>query len=304
MALPAIAVIGAGLMGHGIAYRLAAAGHEVRVQDPDPAARQALAGKIGDICDLLGTSRSALERISGHADLASAVVGVETVIEAAPERLELKQSIFAALEQATAPGTILASNTSALPIHRIAETIGDRSRVVGAHFWNPPHLVPLVEVVLMGEANRPAAERISALLSSAGWHPVTVNRDIPGFIGNRLQHALKREAIALVAAGVCDAETIDDVVKLGFGARLSVLGPLEQSDLVGLDLTKSIHDTLMPDLDVTAVTHPYLEALIAKGDTGMKAGQGFRRWTPDQAEAVRQRLREFLVSQAQSRRQL
>ena len=90
-------------------------------------------------------------------------------------------------------------------------------------------------------------------------HPVLVNRDIPGFIGNRLQHALKREAIALVAAGVCDAETIDDVVKLGFGARMAVLGPLEQSDLVGLDLTKAIHDTLMPDLDVTPYTHPYLD---------------------------------------------
>ncbi|MDR3497011.1 MAG: 3-hydroxyacyl-CoA dehydrogenase NAD-binding domain-containing protein [Ancalomicrobiaceae bacterium] len=303
MAHPAIAVIGAGLMGHGIAYRLAAAGHEVRVHDPDPGARQALAAKIGDICDLLGTSRAALERISGHDDLASAVAGVEVVIEAAPERLELKQSIFAELERLTATGTILASNTSALPIARIAEKVGDRSRVVGTHFWNPPHLVPLVEVVLMGEANRASAEKASALLLRAGWHPVTVNRDIPGFIGNRLQHALKREAIALVAAGVCDAETIDDVVKLGFGARLAVLGPLEQSDLVGLNLTKSIHDTLMPDLDVTAVTHPYLQDLVARGDLGMKTGQGFRSWMPDQAEAVRQRLREFLVSQARSRRQ-
>jgi len=128
-----------------------------------------------------------------------------------------------------------------------------------------------------------------------------VHRDIPGFISNRLQHALKREAIALVAAGVCDAETNDDVVKHGFGARLGVLGPLEQSDLVGLDLTKNIHDTLMPDLDVTPRTHPYLEALIDRGDLGMKTGKGFRHWTPDEAEAVRQQLRHALIKSAMQR---
>ena len=166
--------------------------------------------------------------------------------------------------------------------------------MLGAHFWNPPHLVPLVEIVLMSAANRPAADCLAAILRAIGRHPVLVHRDIPGFIGNRLQHALKREAIALVAAGVCDAETIDDVVKQGFGARLGVLGPLEQSDLVGLDLTKNIHDTLVPDLDVTPHTHPYLEALIDKGELGMKTGKGFRRWTPDEAEAVRQRLRQTL----------
>ena len=153
----------------------------------------------------------------------------------------------------------------------------------------------------MGEANRPAGEKVAALLRGAGAYPVFVNRDIPGFIGNRLQHALKREAIALVAAGVCDAETIDDVVKHGFGARMAVLGPLEQSDLVGLDLTRAIHDTLMGDLDVTARTHPYLEDLVARGDLGMKTGKGFRRWTSQQAEAVRTRLRDFLVAAARKK---
>ena len=113
-----------------------------------------------------------------------------------------------------------------------------------------------------------------------------------------MQHALKREAIALVAAGVCDAEALDDVVKLGFGARLAVLGPLEQSDMVGLNLTKDIHDVLMPYLDVTPVTHPYLDALVAKGELGMKTGKGFREWTPEQAEAVRVRFKEFMARSA------
>jgi 3-hydroxybutyryl-CoA dehydrogenase len=231
-----------------------------------------------------------------------AVAGASLVIEAATEQVELKQRLFAELDRLAEPGAILASNTSAIPISRICSAVKDKSRVLGAHFWNPPHLVPLVEVVLMGPENRIAAETLVAMLTRLGRRPVLVQHDIPGFIGNRLQHALKREAIALVAAGVCDAETIDDVVKLGFGARLAVLGPLEQSDLVGLDLTKSIHDTLMPDLDVTPHTHPYLEALVSQGRLGAKSGRGFRRWTPEQAESARERLRRLLVDNAKSSR--
>jgi 3-hydroxybutyryl-CoA dehydrogenase len=130
---------------------------------------------------------------------------------------------------------------------------------------------------------------------------VHVRRDIPGFIGNRLQHALKREAIALLAAGVADAETIDRVVKDGFGARLAVLGPLEQSDLVGLDLTLDIHETLIPTLDRTEGPHPLLRRLVAEGKLGMKSGEGFRRWTREEADGVHARLRDFLVALAKRR---
>jgi 3-hydroxybutyryl-CoA dehydrogenase len=294
-------VIGAGLMGHGIAYLLAAAGHPVRVQDPSAEARAALPKRLTAIADLLGAAPSLVAHVEATADIAATVEGAEFVIEAAPEKLALKREIFAALERHAPPTAILASNTSAIPITNISADLQDKRRVVGAHFWNPPHLVPLVEIVLMGEENRPAGERLAAVLRAAGRHPVMVNRDVPGFIGNRLQHALKREAIAMVASGLCDAETIDDVVKLGFGARLAVLGPLEQSDLVGLDLTKNIHDTLMPSLDVTPVTHPYLEALVAAGDLGMKTGKGFRTWTPEAAEGVRRRLSEFLVRAARKK---
>jgi 3-hydroxybutyryl-CoA dehydrogenase len=298
---PRIAVIGAGLMGHGIAYLFAAGGYDVRVQDPAREALDKLPQRIRDICDLLHTDRAAVERVSGGPSIEWAVSGAGIVIEAALEKLALKQSIFADLERLAPTDAILASNTSALPITRIAAGLENKDRVLGAHFWNPPHLVPLAEIVLMSEANGPAADRLAAVLRAIGRHPVFVHRDIPGFIGNRLQHALKREAIALVAAGVCDAETIDDVVKQGFGARLAVLGPLEQSDLVSLDLTKNIHDTLMPDLDVTPRTQPYLEALVEKGELGMKTGKGFRRWTPEQAEAVRLRLRDALVKSATQR---
>ena len=293
-----IAVIGAGLMGHGIAYLFAASGHEVRVQDPVAAARETLQQRLHEICDLLGADRAAANRVTAGESIEWAAKDAGIVIEAALEQLPLKRAIFAELERAAPADAILASNTSALPITRISEGLKTRHRMVGSHFWNPPHLVPLVEIVLTGPENRPSADRLAGALRSAGRHPVLVHRDIPGFIGNRLQHAMKREAIALVASGVCDAETIDDVVKRGFGARLGVLGPMEQSDLVGLDLTKNIHDTLIPDLDVTSTTHPYLNALVEKGELGMKTGKGFRSWTAEESDAVRDRLRRALVARA------
>jgi 3-hydroxybutyryl-CoA dehydrogenase len=298
MEKPQIAVIGAGLMGHGIAYLFAAGGHEVRVQDPVAAARETLQQRLREICDLLGTDRAAADRVTAGESIEWAAKDAGIVIEAALEQLPLKRAIFAELERAAPADAILASNTSALPITRISEGLKTRHRMVGSHFWNPPHLVPLVEIVLTGPENRPSADRLAGALRSADRHPVLVHRDIPGFIGNRLQHAMKREAIALVASGVCDAETIDDVVKRGFGARLGVLGPMEQSDLVGLDLTKNIHDTLIPDLDVTSTTHPYLNALVEKGELGMKTGKGFRSWTAEESDAVRDRLRRALVARA------
>lgn len=220
------------------------------------------------------------------------------IIEAAPERLEIKQALFARFDELTPAKCILASNTSAIPIARIAEAVADKTRVIGTHFWNPPHLVRLVEVVQSDPESGPAIERAMAILAGAGWTPVHLKRDIPGFVGNRMQHALKREAIALVAAGVCDAETVDTVVKLGFGARLGVLGPLEQSDMVGLELTKNIHDVLLPDLDVTPHTQDYLNELIGAGNLGMKTGRGFRSWTPQEAKDVRLRLDNFMAQQA------
>jgi 3-hydroxybutyryl-CoA dehydrogenase len=303
MEKPRIAVIGAGLMGHAIAWLLAAAGHEVRVQDPDPKALEALPGRLADISDFLGRGDEVAKRVTGTDDMRRAVGKADIVFEAAPEDIALKQDLFRQFDVLAPATAILCSNTSVIPIGEISAGVADKSRVLGTHFWNPPHLVPLVEIVLMGPENRAAGETVAALLREAGRHPVFVNRDIPGFIGNRLQHALKREAIALVAAGVCDAETIDDVVKLGFGARLSVLGPLEQSDLVGLDLTKAIHDVLMPDLDATSQAHPYLEDLVARGDLGMKTGKGFRSWSADEADAVRERLRRFMAEAARSKRE-
>jgi len=296
-----ITIIGAGLMGHGIAHVLAAAGHSVKVFDRSEEALESLPGRLAKLCDLLSVAPAINDRITAHGNLADAATGADFVIEAAAENLEIKQFIVAELEAVVEPTSIIASNTSALPITKIAARASNPERIVGTHFWNPPHLVKLVEVVQAEKTSLKTIKRTLALLSDAGHRAVHVRKDIPGFIGNRLQHALKREAIALVANGICDAETVDDVVKLGFGKRLAVLGPLEQSDLVGLPLTKAIHETLMPDLDRTDTVHSYLEKRIADGYVGMASGEGFRTWTEDEANALRERLNNFLVAQANTK---
>jgi 3-hydroxybutyryl-CoA dehydrogenase len=299
---PKIGVVGGGLMGHGIAYLLAAAGHDVGLFEPVAEIRASLPKRLQAIVDLFDDDAALLQRIETHDQLAPAMQDAAFVFEAAPEKLLAKQKIFAELESLVAQETILASNSSAIPSTQIGRDLKHRERVVGTHFWNPPHLVPLVEVIQNDKTSAATVTRTMELLRRAGKVPVHVRRDIPGFVGNRLQHAMKREAIALVAAGVCDAETIDTVVKEGFGARTAVLGPMEQSDLVGLNLTLDIAEVLYRDLDATPGPHPYLREKVEAGKLGMKTGEGMRTWTPDSADAVRQRLSRFLVEQAKARK--
>jgi len=297
-----IGVVGGGLMGHGIAYLFAAAGHPVGIFEPDAASRASLPQRLRAIADLVDDDPALIKNIAVSDRLDAAMRDAAFVFEAAPEKLSLKQRIFAALESVVAPETILASNSSAIPSTEIGRHLAHRERVVGTHFWNPPHLVPLVEVIANEKTSAAVVRATMALLRGAGKVAVHVRRDIPGFVGNRLQHAMKREAIALVAAGVCDAETIDTVVKEGFGARMAVLGPMEQSDLVGLNLTLDIAQVLYADLDRTAGPHPFLRDKVAAGKLGMQSGEGFRTWTRQQAEAVRRRLSRFLAEQAKARK--
>jgi 3-hydroxybutyryl-CoA dehydrogenase len=297
-----IGVIGGGLMGHGIAYLFAAAGHEVGLFEPAAEIRASLLQRLQAVAELFGDDAALLKRIEAYDQLEPAVDGAAFVFEAAPEKLPLKQQIFAQLEAAVAPNTILASNSSAIPSTEIGLHLKRRDRVIGTHFWNPPHLVPLVEVIQNEKTSDAVVRATMELLRKVGKVPVHVRRDIPGFVGNRLQHAMKREAIALIAAGVCDAETIDTVVKEGFGARTAVLGPMEQSDLVGLNLTLDIAEVLIADLDRTAGPHPFLREKVKAGKLGMKTGEGLRKWGPGEADAVRERLSRFLVEQARARK--
>jgi len=286
-----IAVIGAGLMGHGIALTLARAGHLVTVTDPMVEARDALPARVRASMAAMGCTEAeiseTLQRI-GVADSTGAAVGsADIVFEAAPEKMALKQAIFTEVEAHAPEGCILASNTSVMPITEIMSSLKHKGRALGTHWWNPPHMIPLVEVVKTEWTRADLAQEVFDLLAAAGKTPVMVAKDVPGFIGNRLQHALWREAISLVENGICDAAAVDTVIKSSFGRRLAVLGPLENADLVGTDLTLDIHQNVLHDIEARRGPSPYLEQLVAAGQLGMKSGQGFRSWTAEEAEAVR-----------------
>lgn len=293
-----IAVIGAGLMGHGIALTLAKSGQYVAITDPDEATRASVSARLRQSMQAMGddavTIGKALKMIEIFNSTAGAVREANVVFEAAPEKMALKQSIFAEIEKHAPETCILASNTSVMPITEIMSGLRLKNRAVGTHWWNPPHMIPLVEVVKTEWTDAAVADNMMALLASAGKTPVLVEKDVPGFIGNRLQHALWREAVSLVENGICDAEAVDTVIKASFGRRLAVLGPLENADLVGTDLTLDIHENVLADIEARRGPSPYLKQLVEDGRLGMKTGEGFRKWTEAEANAVRTRVANHL----------
>ena len=294
MAKARIAVIGAGLMGHGIAQVFALAGHDVTIYDSVQATLDSAKARILTNLNDLGDDRKAAERITPVAELAASVRDADYVVEAVLENLPLKQTLFAEIEQHVRPDTILSSNTSVIPITKIMEGLKRRERTLGTHWWNPPFLVPLVEVIETQWTSPQVVDFTIKLHAAAGKKPAHVRKDVPGFIGNRLQHALWREAISLVENGICDAETVDNVIKSAFGRRLAVLGPLENADMVGTDLTLAIHQTVLPDIDGRPGPSPYLEKLVKDGKLGFKSGEGFRKWSPEQQQALRQKVLQHL----------
>jgi 3-hydroxybutyryl-CoA dehydrogenase len=269
-----IAVIGAGLMGHGIAQVFALHGHAVAITDSFTANLDTVKARIGANLADLGDDPAAVDRVTPVADLGAAVRDADYVVEAVLEDLPLKQKLFGEIERHVRSDTILASNTSVIPITRIMEYLQHRERALGTHWWNPPYLVPLVEVIGTQWTAAGTLDRTMALHKAIGKTPVHVKKDVAGFVGNRLQHALWREAVALVEHGICDAETVDTVIKAAFGRRLAVLGPLEIESRPG--------------------PSPYLEKLVAEGKLGFKSGEGFRRWTPKQQQALRARVTQHL----------
>jgi 3-hydroxybutyryl-CoA dehydrogenase len=290
MAEARIAVIGAGLMGHGIAQVFALAGHDVTITDSVGKNLDTVKSRIATNLRDLGDDEGAVTRVTPRADLAEAVRDADYVVEAVLEDLPLKQKLFAEVERHVRPDTILASNTSVIPITAIMQGLAKRERALGTHWWNPPFLVPLVEVIETQWTSPQAIVWTMALHEAAGKKPAHVKKDVPGFIGNRLQHALWREAIALVEQGICDAATVDAVIKASFGRRLAVLGPLENADLVGTDLTLAIHNTVLPAIDSRPGPSPYLQKLVADGKLGFKSGEGFRKWSAEEQAALRAKV--------------
>lgn len=297
-----VAVIGAERMGPGIALAFAAGGYPAllvgrgapQLQRAQAAFDEALAGLAQHNLLDRDSARAAAGRFQLTTDLAR-IGASHVVIEVTPEALESKQELFAQMEARVGPETILASNTSGLPITQIAARARRPQRVVGMKFVNPAHLVPLVEVV-KGEATaREVVTQACGLLRQIGKRPVAVMRDVPGFLNNRIQQAMRREAISLVARGIASAEDVDAAVRWGFGFRLLGAGTLETMDLVGLEQILTMHEYIIPDLEASPEPSALLRELVARGDTGVRAGRGFLTWDEERERAARARISALLI---------
>lgn len=298
-----IAVIGAGLMGHGIAQIFAVNGHEVTLVDLDENILEYAIRGIRKNLELMAEHDviapedidAAIDRVTTTTNMEKGVDGADFVLEAVVENLEVKQDLFMNLDRICPPSTILASNTSVISITEIAQKSLYKQRIVGTHFWNPPHLIPLVEVVPGDKTAKETVETTYQLLLDVGKHPVKVKKDVPGFVANRLQHALWREAISIVENGIADAATVDECIKFGFGLRLPALGPMENADMVGNDLVLAIHDYILEHIESSGDPSPLLREKVAKGELGFKSGQGFQQWSDEKAELSRNNLQQYLL---------
>ena len=309
MSLERITVVGSGLMGYGIAMIFAAQGHVVKLVDNDESKLSSAKTRVLENLKTMlehgikftDAPEIILERIEISTDLEAACQNSDFVIEAVFEDMALKQQVFADLDRYCTETTILCSNTSVMSITEIASKSIHRHRIVGTHFWNPPHLIPLVEVVKAQDSSDEAVNATYALLERVGKRPIKVLKDVPGFVANRLQHALWREAFHMIDEGICDAHTVDQAIKNGPGLRWSVLGPVENADLVGLDLSKAIHDYLLPHLNASPAPSRTLLEHVAKNKLGFKTHQGFFSWTDLEIQALRERLAHHLLrSQAET----
>jgi 3-hydroxybutyryl-CoA dehydrogenase len=225
------------------------------------------------------------------------------VIESGPEDMPFKQALFARMDALASPRAVLASNTSGLSITAIAAGCSRPQRVLTTHFWNPPHLMPLVEIVKAERTSAEAVEAVRALLAACGKTPVVVKKDRPGQLGNRLQMALVREAAYIISEGIASAEDVDTVARNGFGLRMPAYGILEHQDVVGLDLGLSVVDYVSRDLFNEPRAPEYFRELVRRGDLGAKTGKGFYDWSIKDAGAVRARRDQFLVAVLRYRRQ-
>jgi 3-hydroxybutyryl-CoA dehydrogenase len=301
-----IAVIGAGMMGPGIAQVFASQGHPVDVQGRTAAKLSTVKDRIRTNLTRMAEYRlietaeipRILDRIGVTSELGLGLRNADVVIEAITEDLGMKQELFAELDRLCPPNTILCSNTSVMSITEIGAKAVHRDRIVGTHFYQPPFLVPLVEVVRTEFTAQKHMDAVFDLMKSAGKVPVRVQKDVPGFIANRMQHALWREAFALIDEGICDAATVDTAISNSFGLRLPVLGPVANADLVGLDLTIAIHDYVLPHLNVSTVPCDTLRARVKEGKLGFKTGSGFLDWTEQSMAATREKLMTYLLEVA------
>lgn len=289
-----IAVVGAGLMGTSIGLDWARAGFSVSIYDSDPERVRTVTQRAREIGQALveagiitaGDLDRAIGRLAPKTDLGETVGEADYVAEAIVEDLAVKQALYAELDGITRPDAVLASNTSSLMPSALAEPTRRPERVLVVHYFNPGHLIPVVEVVLGPKTAPAAVETATRLIRAAGKTPALLRKEVPGFIANRLQSALLREALALVEDGVCSMEDLDAVVSLGFGRRLAAFGPFQIVDMNGLDVWQAITSYLYPLISDAKAPQPLLAERAARGDLGLKTGRGFYSWSPEEAAAA------------------
>ncbi len=299
----AAAVVGAGLMGHGIAHVLAQRADRVTMYDVSHEALEVAEARIRDTLECMvehgvvdrAEADGIAGRIRGTTDLAEAVEGAGVVVEASPEEMGLKRRLFTDLETLVSPDAILASNTSGMSIGDMTGHLAHQGRVVGSHFFLPAQVVPLVEVSRGPRTTDETMERTIGLWRSCGKRPIRIEKDVNGYVANRLQAALVREATNLVSEGVASAEDIDLAVQTSFGLRFMVSGPLEQRDLGGLDLHVALARGLWPHLSTSDGPFPAVVEMVERGDLGLKSGRGFFDWGGRDPEEVRRERTTRLI---------
>lgn len=291
-----IGIVGFGLMGGDVAAIFLAAGWQVQAIEPDwpnwEARRERVRVSLAQLENAFVPERLRLVPSVGELDWA----GINLVLEAAPENLELKRKIFTQLDRLVPPHIPIGSNASGFPITDLAGHCQTRNRMANLHFFAPAHLVPVVEVVRGEHTDQDTIDTLCQTMKAVGRMPVRVNRDVPGFLANRIQHALMREAFAVIDEGLGTPEDVDTVVRYGFGFRYVAAGPILQKEFAGLDTHISAARSIYPSLSNTTEPSRVLKEAVAEGRLGMKAGRGFWDWTPEQAQQERARYERTLLA--------
>lgn len=288
-------VIGGGIMGGDIAIIFAAAGWKVHVMSPSQKTRDALPARMAAGLGKLGADASAAGNVKGYDKLEDIPwKNVTFVVEAVTEDLALKQRIFADLEKLAGPDVPLTTNTSNFPIGEVGKHLKHRNRVLGLHFFMPAHLVPLVEVVSADATDPQIAERTVEFMKQLGKAPIWVKKDVPGFVGNRIQHAMMREALYLINDGIVSPEGVDTAVRYGFGFRFIACGPIMQKEMSGWDTNYYVAGALYPHLYNNTEAAPVVKALIDKGHIGMKTKRGFWEWNDASIAKEKSRIENAL----------
>lgn len=292
-----LVVVGGGIMGGDIAFLFAAAGWNVDVVSPSQKTRDALPLRIEAATAMAGIRPEVMGRVRSCAELGQIDwQRVDLVVEAVSEDLALKQRIFAEIESLAGQDVPLASNTSNFQISEVGRLMKHRHRLVGMHFFMPAHLVPLVEVISSDATDPTIAESICAVLNAAGKRAIWVKKDIPGFVGNRIQHAMMREALYLIDEGVVSAEDVDTAVRFGFGFRFIACGPILQKEMSGWDTNCRAGNALYPHLHKDDSVPAGLQRMVEQGRTGMKSQHGMWQWTEQSAAQEKARIERRLLA--------